>query len=52
MAQTSAAKALKVLVGGGTGFIGRHVSNILRDRGHQVSKKKKKTISDDSPFVI
>lgn len=39
MAQTQAAKALKVLVGGGTGFIGRHVSTILRNRGHQVSKK-------------
>lgn len=39
MAQTQAAKALKVLVGGGTGFIGKHVSNILRNKGHQVSKK-------------
>ena len=38
MAQTQAAKALKVLIGGGTGFIGKHVSSILRNRGHQVRK--------------
>jgi nucleoside-diphosphate-sugar epimerase len=38
MAQTQAAKALKVLIGGGTGFIGKHVSGILRNRGHQVRK--------------
>jgi hypothetical protein len=37
MAQTQAAKALKVLIGGGTGFIGKHVSGILRNRGHQVT---------------
>jgi nucleoside-diphosphate-sugar epimerase len=28
---------MHILVGGGTGFIGKHLTNYLRHRGHQVT---------------
>lgn len=52
LAETSATKPLKILVLGGTGFIGPHEINYARDRGHTITMfNRGKTAPDMFPDV-
>jgi len=46
---------VRVLVAGGTGFVGRHVAEALRERGHRVvvlSRGRRAACLDHSPITL
>ena len=46
---------MKVLIGGGTGFVGRHLEKALRQRGHTVqliSRSKGKNKNSNNSFAM
>ena len=47
-----AGTALRVLVTGGAGFIGRHVVRALQERGHEVTVVDRVRSADDVPGVV